>query len=170
MLRRSSLQRKAPLTAKTGLRASSWLRAKAAPRKRPRDTGPTKKTRDAVKQRANWTCERCAARRGKVIHHRDPRGMGGSTRPEVNEASNLVFICVQCHDEVESKRHAAIGAGFLIPDGLYPTLTPIEMWHKDKFGWWLLKDDGSAVPHRRRRATSTGGFLPPHDNNTEEAS
>ena len=142
MKRGRPLQRKSRLVAKTGLSRTSPMRRTAVAGKRPRDTGPTKKVRDLVKRRAKHTCERCGLCPGQVVHHRDPRGIGGSSRPEVNLPSNLVYICVPCHEYVESKRLEAIGYGWLVEDRFVPAKVRIEL----HYGWHLLTDDGRAVP------------------------
>jgi 5-methylcytosine-specific restriction protein A len=130
-MKRTPLQRKTPMG-----------RGKAAPKpRRPRDTGPSQKIRNMVKRRANWQCERCG-HAGQIVHHRDPRGAGGSSRPEVNLPSNLVFLCTECHDDVESRRLEAIGHGFLVPDGLCPADTPVCLF----YGRHKLTDDCKTVP------------------------
>jgi hypothetical protein len=140
-VKRSGLKRTKPLVAKTRLVAKKWMQRSKPVQRRPTDTGPTKDTRDLVKKRAKYGCERCGKRRGHVIHHRDPRGAGGSSRPEINDASNLVLLCIPCHADVETNRLQAIGDGFLIPDGqeMHPLTTKVRLWH----GTYYLKDDGS---------------------------
>lgn len=143
MRRRRPLQRKARLAAKTGLSRTSPMRRTAPAGTRRRDTGPNKATRDLVKQRADWRCERCGLCRGEVIHHRDPRGSGGSSRPEINLPSNLAFICQSCHRDIETvHRMAAIGDGWLVQDRFVPAEVRIRL----HYGWHLLTDDGRAVP------------------------
>jgi 5-methylcytosine-specific restriction enzyme A len=127
---------------RTGLQRTTGLRATPKPRKRQRDTGPDEDTRELVRRRANYGCERCGLARGKQIHHRDPRGAGGSSRPEVNHASNLVLLCADCHLHVESKRLEAVGEGFLIPDGLHPLNVPVRLF----YGLHKLTDDGGTIP------------------------
>jgi hypothetical protein len=135
-MKRSSLQRT------TGLRAKAPIKRGTPKAPRYVDTGPDDETKELVKQRANYGCQRCGLARGQVIHHRDPRGAGGSSRPEVNAASNLVWICHQCHERVESKRLEAVGEGFLIPDGLHPSDVPVHLF----YGLHKLTDDGGTIP------------------------
>lgn len=132
-MKRTPLQRRTPMS-----------RGQSAPKpRRPRDTGPSRKVRDVVKQRANHRCERCGLCPGQVIHHRDPRGSGGSSRPEINLPSNLVFICSACHEDIErSHRLKAIGDGWLVQDRFVPAEVRIRL----HYGWHLLDDDGRAVP------------------------
>ena len=77
-------------------------------------TGPSAEVRAEVIARARGRCERCGtwADQGQV-HHRKPRQMGGTSRPEINDASNLVLLCQLCHDDVESHRTDAYEAGWL---------------------------------------------------------
>jgi 5-methylcytosine-specific restriction protein A len=131
-MKRTPLQRRTPMG-----RGKPALKPQ-----RPRDTGPSRKVRDVVKRRADWRCECCGLCPGQVIHHRDPRGAGGSSRPEVNLPSNLVYICEPCHLHVESRRLEAIGDGFLIPDGLCPADVPVLL----HYGWHKLTDDGGTIP------------------------
>jgi hypothetical protein len=131
-MRRSSLSRK------TGLRAKAPIKRGTPKTQRYVDTGPDDDTKELVKQRANYGCERCGLARGQVIHHRDPRGAGGSSRPEVNAASNLVWICNPCHERVESRRLEAIGDGFLISDGFDSLTFPVRL----HYGLVRLDDAG----------------------------
>lgn len=75
-------------------------------------TGPDLATRQAVINRARGRCERCG-HPGVHIHHRKPRGMGGTSDPAINTAPNLVFLCLTCHEYVERNRTHAYDAGWL---------------------------------------------------------
>lgn len=107
-----------------------------------RKTGPTTAVADLVKARAQWMCERCGLHRGEQLHHRLPRRMGGTRRPEVNQPSNLLFLALECHEAVEGNRLKAIGDGFLIPDGLCPVDVPVLL----HYGLHKLTDDGGTIP------------------------
>ncbi len=107
-----------------------------------RNTGPTKTVVDLVKTRADGLCERCGLHPGEQIHHRLPRRMGGTRRPEVNRPPNLLFLAAQCHTDVERNRLTAIGDGFLIPDGLWPADVPVKL----HYGLHKLTDDGGTIP------------------------
>lgn len=99
-----------------------------------RDTGPDKSTVEAVLSRAGRQCEACGAtvgdRRGVdfSIHHRRPRGMGGTQWFGANLTSNLMLLCgtgtTGCHGYVESHRTASIACGWLVPNWLDPTEVP----------------------------------------------
>lgn len=83
-------------------------------------TGPAPDVVDAVYERAGWSCEVCtdpvADRRGidHHIHHRRPRGSGGSRRPDTNLPSNLLLLCPGCHADIESNRAIAQAMGWLV--------------------------------------------------------
>ena len=76
-------------------------------------TGPDLATRQAVIDRAGRKCERCG-QPGEQIHHRKPRGMGGTSDPAINAFPNLVLVCVTCHDEIERNRQMAYESGWLV--------------------------------------------------------
>lgn len=81
-------------------------------------TGFPKKVRDLIEARAGGQCEAmwvltCNGR-PEQIHHRRPRGAGGSKASAVNRAGNGIFICEPCHRLIESQRDAARAAGLLV--------------------------------------------------------
>jgi hypothetical protein len=58
--------------------------------------------------------------RGQVsIHHRRPRGMGGTDRPDTHTLPNLMLLCgsgtIGCHGFIESHRQVALDRGYLLP-------------------------------------------------------
>jgi hypothetical protein len=58
------------------------------------------------------------SRRRVSIHHRRPRGMGGTDRPDVHSLANLMLVCgtgtVGCHGFLESHRTIAEARGYLV--------------------------------------------------------
>lgn len=56
------------------------------------------------------------------VHHRWPRGMGGSSEPFINLPSNGVLLCgsgtTGCHGYLESHRSDAEKLGFIIRSGV----------------------------------------------------
>ena len=88
-------------------------------------TGPTPATVELVWERDGGRCARCGAGlqrsargTGWSLHHRRPRGMGGSRVGWVNLPPNLVLLCgsgvTGCHGWVESNRAEAIELGWLV--------------------------------------------------------
>jgi 5-methylcytosine-specific restriction protein A len=137
-VKRTPLKRKAGLVAKTPMK-----RGKSKLGLRRRDTGPTEKVRDIVKARARGLCERCGKHRGGHIHHRDPRGMGGTSRPEANLPSNLLYLNPSCHEWTEHNRSEALDLGLLLHDGDNPRREKVF-----RRGEWRWLDNA-------------GGFEPP---------
>lgn len=107
-------------------------------------------TRNAVYQRAGWSCEICGSHlRSLNIHHRSPRRMGGTRRVQIHYPSNLLVACgsgtTGCHGLIESRRTDSYRFGWLVKTG-YP---PEEVPFCDTRGnWWLLTDDGRKLPIR----------------------
>ena len=103
----------------------------------PRNTGPDKTVVDAVLERAQYSCEACGAmvgdRRGfdYSVHHRRPRGMGGTRRFGTNLPSNLMILCgsanTGCHGLVESNRFAALARGFLVQQHEDPSMVMVKV-------------------------------------------
>lgn len=79
-----------------------------------RKTGPDKKTVALVLARADSVCERCGRGQVEQIHHRKPRGAGGSSDPAINSPANLLALCSKCHLEVERDRSVSYEQGWLV--------------------------------------------------------
>lgn len=121
-MKRTRLRRLTPLR-----RTGHMPRRLREMRKRYRDTGPDTQTRMWVWWRAGNTCERCGLDSISMdVHHRQPRGLGGSSDPAINAVSNLVLLCRPCHAEIESARLAAIADGWLVPRPTDPVRVPIH--------------------------------------------
>lgn len=134
-MRRSPLKRKAPL------------------RSRTKATGPTSDVVDAVLERACFSCEVCDSALGPVrgvdfhIHHRRPRAMGGTERPDTNLPSNLLVLCPDDHGQIESRRAEALEAGCLVPQSGDPAEVAVLI-RRDT--WVYLTRDGSYDVHPPR--------------------
>lgn len=88
-------------------------------------------TRREVLARAYFTCEFCGWKNNSLnIHHRTPRGMGGTRVKEINEPANLLVLCgsgtTGCHGWVESHRQEAYELGLLVKRGQNPELIPFQ--------------------------------------------
>lgn len=89
-----------------------------------RDTGFPQAVRDMAHHRSGGVCEAmipmvCTGR-VEVLHHRRPRAIGGTRRPDANTASNALGLCDACHRWVESNRAEAMDKGFLVSQWASP--------------------------------------------------
>lgn len=107
----------------------------------------TPQVRETVLARDNLACARCGCSiylHGYSIHHRRPRGMGGSKRPETDLPANLLTLCgsgtTGCHGWVERNRGDALSAGFLLRQNQDPEEVPVQTIR----GRVLLTNDGHA--------------------------
>lgn len=90
------------------------------------------------------------------IHHRRPRGAGGTSLAWVNAAANLIVLCgsgtTGCHGWIESNREVAKEAGWLISQNGRLTAVEVPLPHvllgevflTDEGGWVAV--DGSPEP------------------------
>lgn len=91
-------------------------------------TGPEQRVVDIVRGRAMDACERCGlavSMDGCQVHHRQPRGAGGSRNPEINSPANLLLLCSECHTWVESNRTTSYEQGWLVHRGHNPEKCPV---------------------------------------------
>lgn len=89
-----------------------------------RATGPTPAIRALVKAREDDACAICGRRTAPFqIHHRRPRGIGGTRRLDTNSPANLVLLD-DCHAGIESHRTVAYLNGWLVPQQADPALVP----------------------------------------------
>lgn len=113
------------------------------------------KLRAAVLDRDGHRCVRCGIALDQAwtysIHHRTPRGMGGSKR--ANTMPNLITLCgsgvTLCHGWIESHRDAARDLGYLVRRGHDPATTPVLIAGR---GLVLLDDRGCVTPMNRSAA------------------
>jgi len=113
-------------------------------------TGFTKAAVAQIVARDNAACARCGRgidlhARGVAwsIHHRRPRGMGGSRNAAVNATTNGVVLCgsgtTGCHGWVEAHRDEARFHGWLVPQWRDPAEVPVRHY---RAGWAWLTTDG----------------------------
>jgi 5-methylcytosine-specific restriction protein A len=106
-------------------------------------SGFPKDVRDIVIARANGTCERCGfAAPAYQIHHRRPRGAGGSTAADTNTASNALCVCISCHGAIEANRSDALEHGWLVRQGQNPCGIRVLRLNT----WVTLDDFGYVTP------------------------
>lgn len=106
----------------------------------------TPASRAAVTSRSAGYCEAgipgtCGGR-GEAVHHRNPRGMGGTRVRRVNAPCNLLHLCTPCHLYVESHRAWALARGLLLLDSEDAATTPVRLGGLYGVGWFLLAEDG----------------------------
>ena len=96
-------------------------------------------TRAAAFEANLGKCAGCA-KPATEVHHRRPRGMGGSSRPEIGDASNAVPLCREHHHWAEHNREEARRIGWLLEDWQEPDGTPWWASPRGSVRWVL--DDG----------------------------
>lgn len=155
----SELLRRTPLVTKKPIGRSKRPAAmKAAAR--PKDTGPSPKARRVVLDRAGGCCEVCGVLLhdgttfigAHSVHHRRPRGSGGSSRADTNAPSNLLLLCGSattpggCHAHIEGHRAEALVYGWLVPQGGDPAAVPAHVQVGGVLAPALLTVDGDYEP------------------------
>lgn len=101
----------------------------------------SRETKTIIEVRSCGRCERCGATldaNGGAVHHRRPRGSGGSMEAALAAASNGLRLCGRCHDEVERDRSSAYTFGWLVRSRSVPSERPVRLWD----GWAYLNDVG----------------------------
>jgi 5-methylcytosine-specific restriction protein A len=94
-----------------------------------------------VAERAGKRCELCGTVQYNLqFHHRRPRAMGGSRRPDTNQPANCVLVCPSCHLLIESSRRQALTRGWLVRQTKNPAEVPLF-----RHGRWVLLDDHGCV-------------------------
>lgn len=102
----------------------------------------TDEVRNQIKARAKDRCEICGSLAlYHQIHHRRPRGMGGSKDPVVGTAANGLWVHPHCHEKIESQRKLAKTNGWLVSQSDDPSKIPLKKYN----GWVMLHDDGTCT-------------------------
>jgi hypothetical protein len=143
-----------PYRCTQGRRGPHWhagvapeVKAKAAPRRQARDTGPSKAVRAAVLARDGFQCVCCGRSViGQVysLQHRKRRSQGGGSL-----ASNLITVLgdgtTGCHQRIDSRIDPADEAqGYTVRSWDDPALIPVVFHseHGSGFTAWLADDGG----------------------------
>ncbi|MGB3414061.1 MAG: HNH endonuclease [Microbacteriaceae bacterium] len=108
-----------------------------------------KAVKDLIYSRDQGKCSRCGAVAEFEYHHRKPRQMGGTSNPEIGQASNGVLLCQECHRAVEARPFLGKLTGFLISGNGIAKPTEVPIFHA-LFGWVLLDDSGGFEPTHER--------------------
>lgn len=142
-MKRTPIKRKSPMK-RSGEMTRSVIKKKRATTRAKKDTGPSQDVRNLVIARASGRCERCGSASGWIghqVHHRKPRGLGGSSSPDINLPSNLLLLCAGCHEEIERlDREVAYGKGWLVHREHDPAMQPVLLFGR---GRCFLSADGS---------------------------
>lgn len=102
--------------------------------------------RQRTLERDGFACVRCGAGPfGLSIHHRQPRGMGGSTLAAQHAGTNLLSLCGDgvcgCHGWVESNRTQGYAEGWLVPRWAEPyewaVRLPSGAWAAPRDSFWI---------------------------------
>lgn len=103
-------------------------------------------TRARIHARAKGRCEVCGARMSTgQIHHRQPRGMGGTRNDGKASAANGLWVHPMCHTRIEMYRERGLLRGWLVKQTDDPLTVAVKLWD----GWWLLDDDGGLTEVNR---------------------
>lgn len=120
----------------------------------------TKATRALVWGRDQRRCFRCGVylhygMGWHSIHHRIPRGMGGSKSEKINGAANLLLLCgsgtTGCHGEIEQDRTISLTNGWLLNRHYDPEKVDVLRWRKE---WVRLTNEGG-LTHIRNEVLAT---------------
>lgn len=119
-------------------------------------------TKLLVLERAKGKCELCGLPASNFqLHHRRPRGMGGSKKKETGDAANALLVHSKCHAWIESNRKQAMEFGYLVSQYANPKDVPLLRSQE----WVLLSEDGSfsvlTNPHNlEHQTTNLCEFVP----------
>lgn len=99
----------------------------------------TEKTRRVIIERAKGRCEVCGlvVNYGQ-IHHRQPRGMGGTSSRGIESAANGLYVHPSCHRKIEMNREKSYLLGHLVRTGASPEEAQVRLWD----GWFVLSATG----------------------------
>lgn len=118
------------------------------------------KLRQQILERDDHTCTRCGTpiyEGDYSLHHRLPRGRGGTATPE-----NLVTLCgsgtTGCHQVIESYRAKATVEGWLVPSGIDPAVWPVlrdARWLQPTTTGWVPADPHPTLQAEQRCTPAT---------------
>lgn len=94
-----------------------------------RKTGFPQEVRELLFVRSGGVCERCGGAEATQAHHRRPRGMGSTKRPETNRPSNALMLCQPCHTWVETTGRSngeSYRKGILVRQSHEPASVPVH--------------------------------------------
>ncbi len=106
----------------------------------------TTKDREIIRERSGGVCELCRSRPATNMHHRRPRGMGG-TKQKIHTPAWILDTCGSgihgCHGLIESYRNIAYTNGWLLRAHQHPATTPAWLFRSM---FVILTDKGTYEP------------------------
>lgn len=110
-------------------------------------------TRRIVLERDQWSCVSCGRYLNLYdysLHHRIPRGMGGTKAAWIDQPANLISLCgsgtTGCHGWVEhGDRGQAVEWGYIIRRGVAAQALPEAVKVLTYPRGWLLYDNAGGV-------------------------
>lgn len=113
------------------------------PRRTPTTvTGFAASIRSVIVEREGGRCARCGNTYPTHLHHRRPRGAGGSRRASTNTAANGLHLCWCCHQFIEEHRDQALRHGWLVAQTDDPATVPVLY----RGQWMNIDADGFLNP------------------------
>lgn len=108
-------------------------------------TGLSTKVRRQVADRDRGMCLRCGAR-GTNVQHRIGRGMGGTSRADVNDLAALVTLCgsgtTGCHGHITSHPEEAYATGWAIRRSAVTSASEIPLVDLEGRQFFLTDEGG----------------------------
>jgi len=135
-------------------------------------TGPDKLTVEALYLRCEGLCEGCgmplrgergAEIDGHQVHHRRPRGAGGTKRPESNAVEALLMLNRDCHEWAEKHRAWSLKYGFLVHQNDVPAAKPLWL-----YGIPIDGREGAPLEGELVALTDDAGYRPVEDSELPE--
>lgn len=123
--------------------AKDAVRYRRRPRsKKSKPEGFSREVRALIQARSGGICEigDCPAQ-AVHMHHRRPRGLGGTSLLWVNKAANALHVCREHHEFIESHRVLAYVEGWLVRQNGDVEAADVPVLRRGKSV--LLSDDGS---------------------------
>ena len=143
--------------------AASAPKQVMAVRKAPGNTGPSRLVREEVMARDSFRCCGCGVGiigRDWSMQHRNARGMGGTSREEINSPANLLVLCGlsttpgSCHLRCEQRDPVMHERGLWLKSWQNPFTEPVlvaaehgllKLWLTADAGYSLVQPDGVAA-------------------------
>lgn len=111
--------------------------------------GFTPAAKALILARSGGICELDSCGPAEVIHHRRPRGAGGTSLAWVNQPANGLHVSRSCHDWIEGRipswsRVQSGKVGWLVSQHSDRVSADVPVLYRNR--WVLLTDDGRTVP------------------------